>query len=219
MTGRASLILLILVLAAQPGPAQTRYTTDVSAGAMFPTGTPSPFFKTGLALNLGFSMQSGDGLRYHLGLGYDRTSIDNQALNDDPDTNPGGGKFEVGGTISAFPVLVGLTFMSSSAGARPYAVLEAGVYLYSKKFDGGTYTYPDGTVITLSSSSSFKVEPGVNVGLGVRIPMDAAKSLDLAARYHLVKDSQVYTSPTGAIIQAGQFFSLTAGLSFSFTGP
>jgi len=218
MKFRIVLLLLPLVLLSSfaPASAQTKYTTDVSAGLMFPTGSFGTFFKTGLAVNLSFSMAGGDGIRYHLGLGYDRATLDNQALNDDPNANSNGGQFDVGGAVSAFPILLGVKFMSSSPGTRPYGVLEGGIYLYSKKFDGGTYTYPDGTIITASSSSSFKVEPGVNLGAGVMFPLDAGKALDVALRYHMVKNSQYTDLPNDAYVGFSQFFSLTVGLSFGF---
>jgi len=208
---------MLLVVSAALSPAQMAYTTDVSAGVMIPTASFDTYYKTGLALNLAFSMSGGDGIRYHLGFGYDRTALDNQALNDDMDSNPGGGRYEVGGAVSAFPILVGVKVVSSKPEVRPYGVLEAGIYLYSKKFDGGTYTYPAGTLIQVSSSSSFRVEPGVNLGVGMLVPLDAKKELDLALRYHYVKNSGEPEIPGDIYVAASQFFSVTVGLSFGFT--
>lgn len=210
------LLCVVTCLAGADAPAQSKYTTDVSVGPIFPFASFGTYYKTGFAANLQFSMAGGEGIRYHLGLGYFRTALDNQALNDDPDSNPNGGRYDVGGAVSAFPVLLGVKFISSSPGTKPYGVLEGGIYLYSKKFDGGTYTYPDGTPITVSSSSSFKVEPGFNAGAGVMFPLDEQKALDIAFRYHMVKNSQDVAIPGDGYVNFSQFFSLTVGLSFGF---
>jgi hypothetical protein len=212
------LSLLILHAAAAASPAQTRYSTDVSAGLMMPSASFGTYFATGLAVNLAFSMAGGEDLRYHVLLGYDRTSLDNQALNEDPDSNPQGGRYDVSGSVSAFPILVGLKLISSSPVARPYGVLEAGVYLYSKKFDGGTYTYPDGSQITVSATSSFKVEPGLNLGVGFLVPLEGSTSFDIALRYQMVKNSQNADVPGDAFVGFSQFFALTVGVSLGFAG-
>jgi hypothetical protein len=212
------LLPLFLLVSSVPSSGQQKYTTDVSAGLLFPTASFGTYFKTGLAVNLAFSMAGGEGLRYHLGLGYYRTALDNQGLNDDPDSNPNGGRYDVSGSVSAFPILIGVKFTSSSPGTKPYGVLEGGVYLYSKKFDGGTYTYPDGTPITVSSSSSFKVEPGLSLGAGVMFPLDDAKAIDVALRYQMIKNSQDADIPGDGYVNFSQFFTLTVGLSFGVGG-
>lgn len=214
-----SILLLLLVLTAGRAPAQMVYTTDASAGVMMPAASFGTYFKTGLALNLAFSMTGGEGTRYHLALGYHRSALDNQALTDDPDSNPKGGQYDVAGAVSAFPILVGLKLISPKQETRPYGVLEAGVYLYSKKFDGGTFTYPDGTAIQVSSSSSFKVEPGVNLGVGMLVPLDAERSLDFALRYHYVNNSGEPEIPGDIYVAASQYFTLTVGLSWAFVAP
>ena len=104
----ALLLPLLLVLSAALTAAQTAYTTDVSAGVMMPTASFGTYYKTGLALNLGFSMSGGEDIRYHLGFGYYRAGLDNQALNDDQNSNPYGGQYSVGGAVSTFPILIGL---------------------------------------------------------------------------------------------------------------
>lgn len=221
MKSRLVFLLLPLLFALSTAftVAQTAYTTDVSAGVMMPTASFGTYYKTGLALNLGFSMSGGEDIRYHLGFGYYRTGLDNQALNEDQNSNPYGGQYSVGGAVSAFPILIGLKLVSSKPETRPYGILEAGVYLYSKKFDGGTYTYQDGTVIQISSSSSFRVEPGLNLGVGMLVPLDAEKSLDFALRYHYVKNSGEAEIPGDIYVAASQFFTLTVGLSFGFSAP
>lgn len=219
MKSRPAVLLLPLLfaLSAVLAVAQTGYTTDVSAGVILPTASFGTYYKTGLAVNLGFSMSGGEDMRYHLGFGYYRTGLDGQALNDDPDSNPNGGQYSVDGAVSAFPVLIGITLVSPTPETRPYGILEAGVYLYSKKFDGGSYTYPDGTLIQVSSSSSFRVEPGVNLGVGLLVPLDTTKSLDVALRYHYVKNSGEPEIPGDIYVAASQFFTLTVGLSFGFS--
>ena len=213
----ALLLPPLLVMSTNLTVAQTAYTTDVSAGVMTPTASFGTYYKTGLALNLGFSMSGGESIRYHLGFGYYRTGLDNQALNDDENSNPYGGQYSVGGAVSTFPIVIGLKLVSSKPETRPYGILEAGVYLNRKAFDGGTYTYPDGTLIQVPSSSSFRVEPGVNLGVGLLVPLDEKKSLDVALRYHYVKNSGEVEIPGDIYVAASQFFTLTVGLSFGFT--
>jgi hypothetical protein len=219
MKSRLLVLSVPLALAwfAAPAAAQTGYTTDVSAGVMMPAASLDTYYKPGLAINLGFSMTGGEDIRYHLGFGYYRTGLDNQALNDDENSNPYGGQYSVGGAVSTFPIVIGLKLVSSRPETRPYGILEAGVYLNRKAFDGGTYTYPDGTLIQVPSSSSFRVEPGVNLGVGLLVPLDEKKSLDVALRYHYVKNSGEVEIPGDIYVAASQFFTLTVGISFGFT--
>ena len=220
MNSRNQVLLLLLSVAPLlSGQAQTQYATDVSGGVMLPSASFGTYFKTGIALNLAFAMKSGDGLRYHLALGYHRAALDNQALNDDPNSNPGGGQYDLRGAVASFPILIGFRLMSPKPEVRPYGILEAGVHLYTKKFDGGTYTYSNGTIIQVPSKSTFKVEPAVNFGVGVMIPLDAKKSLDLALRYYIVKNSSEPQIPGDEFIAASQYFTLTAGFSWSFVAP
>jgi hypothetical protein len=221
MKSRLLVLSVPLALAwfAAPAAAQTGYTTDVSAGVMMPAASLDTYYKPGLAINLGFSMTGGEDIRYHLGFGYYRTGLDNQALNDDPNSNPGGGRYEVGGAVSTFPIVVGLTLVSSKPEVKPYGVVEAGIFLNQKKFDGGTYTYPDGVLIQVPSGSSFRVEPGLSLGAGMLVPLDAKKSLDVALRYHYVKNSGEPEIPGDIYVAASQFFTLTVGISFGFAAP
>jgi len=200
--------------------AQTRYGTEVSVGAAIPTGTFAPVFSTGPEVNLAFSMGSEPTVGYHLLLGWSRMTLDAEGLTGSADFNPDGGTFEGEGSVNVYPILIGVRFYPDKPGARPYGLLEAGVFMYSKSFKGGTYTDPTGDVSNLSSSSSFRAEPGFNAGIGVLIPVADDKSLNLGVRYHLVKDSQYYNlTPTGSTttyVGFSQYIGLTAGLDISY---
>jgi hypothetical protein len=50
------------------------------------------------------------------------------------------------------------------------------------------------------------------------VPLDAGKSLDLALRYHYVKNSGEADIPGDIYVAASQFFTLTIGLFFGFVG-
>jgi hypothetical protein len=200
--------------------AQTRFGTDVSVGAAIPMGTFAPIFSTGPEVSVAFSMGSEPNVAYHLLLGWSRMTLDAEALTASGDFNPYGGVYTGEGSVNVYPLLIGVRFYPDQSGARPYGVLEAGVFMYSKSFDGGTYTDPTGDVSNLSSTSSFRAEPGFNAGIGVLIPVAEDKSLDLAFRYHLVKDSQYYnftpTGSTAAYVGFSQYVGLTVGLDFSY---
>ena len=215
-------IVLIGLLMSPPRPAnaQAQYGTDVSLGALFPSGTYGQYFKTGYGINAAFSIAEQKTVSYHLLLGYGRLGLDNNALNESADFNIEQGKYDVDGAIRIYPILVGIKFFPDKEGAKPYGLLEFGLYMTSKKFDGGTYTRPDGTQSVFSESSSFRAEPGLDLGLGVLLPLSPDKSLDIGVRYNFVKDSQYYSFATsgGTTTYVGfsQYFSLSVGLQFSY---
>jgi hypothetical protein len=213
-------VLLTLLIGSAASLAQNSYGTDVSAMAAFPVGTYSEDFKTGYGANLGFFMTSGSSTRYELTLGYMRMGLDNEGINQSAASNGQTGSYNVSGSIIAYPILIGVKFVPAREGFKPYGILEFGLYMYSKKFDGGTYTSPAGAVTQYSPSSSFRSEPGFNLGVGFLFPAGKDVSVDVALRYNLVKDSQYYNlTPSGGTstyVGTNQYFTLNVGLSYAY---
>jgi hypothetical protein len=203
-----------------PVNAQTVYGTTVTAGALIPSGKYGEFFSTGYGVNAGFAIATGKTASWHLLVGYGRIGLDNAALNESDELNAERGKFDVSGAVHIYPLLLGITFFPDREGAKPYGLLDFGVYMVSAKFKGGTYTKPDGSQSVFAESSQFRVEPGVNVGIGALLPLSPGKLLDLGVRYHFVKDSQYSnfsgTGATSTYVGLSQYLSLSVGLEFSY---
>ena len=216
-----SISLFCLMLGpARPANAQAGYGTTVSLGPLFPSGKYGEYFTTGYGATVGFSIANEKTVSYHLLFGYGRFGLDNKALNESATLNSEQGRYDVGGAIHLYPILLGVTFFPDREGAKPYGLLEFGLYMASRKFDGGTYTKPNGNQSVFAKSSQFRAEPGLNLGMGVLLPLSPGKSLDLGVRYNFVKDSQYYnlagTGGNSTYVGFSQYFSLSAGFEFSY---
>ena len=218
--GLSIFLFSLLMIPARPANAQAKYGTQVSAEALFPSGSFGQYFNTGYGIGVGFSMADGKTLSYHLRLGYGRLVLDNNALNASSDFNREQGRYDVGGAITVYPILFGVTFFPDKEGSKPYGLLEFGLYMSSQKFDGGTYTSPGGSQSVFYGRTKFRAEPGFNAGMGVLLPLSPGKSLDLGVRYNFVKDSQYYnlagTGASSTYLGFSQYFSLSVGLDFSY---
>lgn len=216
-----SIIVVCLIMCiAHPANAQTSYGTTVTAGALIPSGKYGEYFSTGYGVNAGFSIATGKTSTWHLFIGYGRMNLDNTALNESDDLNAEQGKFDVSGAVHVYPLLLGITFFPDREGAKPYGLLDFGVYMVSAKFKGGTYTKPDGSQSIFAESSQFRVEPGLNLGIGALIPLSGGNLLDLGVRYNFVKDSQYSnfegTTASSTFVGFSQYLSLAVGLEFSY---
>lgn len=150
--------------------------------------------------------------------GYMRMSLSNDKINTELLNEGVGGTADVSGHVAAMPLVLGLSFMPSRPGFKPYGLIEAGIVMYSKDYKGGTYVYPAGDVITLPGESEFRVEPALNFGIGFLAPLQQDLSLDVTLRYHLVKNSQyasVEPTPDG-YSGVGQFISVAAGVAYFY---
>jgi len=210
----------LLMCPAYPANAQTGYGATVTAGALLPSGKYGEYFSAGYSVNAGFSIANAKTSSWHVFIGYGRLGLDNTALNESASLNSEQGKYDVSGAISIYPLLLGITFFPDREGAKPYGLLDFGLYMVSAKFNGGTYTKPDGSQSVFAESSQFRVEPGLNVGIGALLPLSPGKLLDLGVRYNFVKDSQYSnfggTSTTSSYVGFSQYFSLSVGLEFSY---
>jgi hypothetical protein len=218
--GLSIVVFCLLMCFAHPASAQTGTGATVTAGALLPSGKYGEYFSTGYGINAGFPIATAKTTVWHVLIGYGRISLDNTALNESDAYNSEQGNYDVSGAIRIYPLLLGITFFPDREGAKPYGLLDFGVYMVSAKFNGGTYTKPDGTQSVFSSSSQFRAEPGLNLGIGALLPLSPGKLLDLGVRYHFVKDSQYSnftgTGATSTYVGFSQYFSLSVGLEFSY---
>jgi hypothetical protein len=218
--GLSFTVFCLLMCIALPSDAQTGPGATVTVGALFPSGKYGEFFSTGYDVNAGFAIATGKTTVWHVLIGYGRIGLDNAALNESDALNSEQGKYDVSGAIHIYPLLLGITFFPDKEGVKPYGLLDFGLYMISAKFNGGTYTKPDGSQSVFAESSQFRAEPGLNVGIGALLPLSSGKSLDLGVRYNFVKDSQYSnfagTSTTSSYVGFSQYFSLSIGLEFSY---
>ena len=181
-------ILLISLLFSTLTFSQSSYGSDLSATVAFPTGVNAEYFNTGYGAIGGFYYEMESNWRIGLTLGFIYSGINGDAVNNYFQTlEQQQGSVDLSGNVSTIPILLSFKYMLPGSSPRFYAILEAGLYLYSTKANG-TITYTGGESSTVDKSE-FSSEPGFALGLGALVPVSKEISVDVNARYHFVRNS------------------------------
>ena len=211
-------ILLTVIAFAGNSFAQGKtYGTQISGLVAIPTGRFSDSFSTGFG---GFGAMFYDletYARLTLSGGYTTWSVNNDGITEQYEEQNGDGTISASGHIAAIPLLIGIQLITPGP-MRMYGTLEGGLYLYSVDVSA-TITDQNGVTSNVPLDNSFRSEPAFVLGGGVLFPLQETTSLDVAARYHFVNNTDVSTSSASTNIGTSQYFSLSIGLNYSFPLP
>ena len=115
--------------------------------------------------------------------------------------------------------------MLPGSSPRFYAIIEAGLYLYSTNANG-TITYSGNAGTAPIDQSEFSSEPGFDLGLGALFPVSKEISIDVNARYHFVRnsgtikiryyDDQGYLYPVNESVGSSHFINIGLGANWNF---
>jgi hypothetical protein len=197
--------------------AQNGYGTTFAADIAFPTASFGESFKTGFGGHVDFYMESSSNLRLSLLGGFTTWNVDEEQVNQRYAANGGNGTLQLTGRMNAYPILLGAKLLSPPGNMRFYGLLEVGVYFYSGKVEG--QKLENGVVTQNIYESLAKTVAGGNLGVGFLMPIGKDVSLDLAARYHLVKrdtyyNYDVYGNPSA--VNTDKYFTIAVGVTYSF---
>jgi len=183
-------ILFTLFLFSTLTFSQSSYGSDLSATVAFPTGVNAEYFNTGFGAIGGFYYEMDSNWRIGLTLGFIYSGINGDEVNNYFQTlEQQQGSVDLSGNVSTIPILLSFKYMlPGGTSPRFYAIIEAGLYLYSTKANG-TITYPGTVGSSPIDESEFSSEPGFALGLGSLFPLSKEISIDVNARYHFVRNS------------------------------
>ena len=183
-------ILFITLLFSTLTFSQSSYGSDLSATVAFPTGVNAEYFNTGYGAIGGFYYEMESNWRIGLTLGFIYSGISGDEVNNYFQTlEQQSGSVDLSGNVSTIPILLSFKYMLPGNSPRFYAILEAGLYLYSTNATG-TITYTGTAGTSPIDKSEFSSEPGFALGLGALFPMSKEISIDVNARYHFVRNSE-----------------------------
>lgn len=214
---RLLLLLGLTWLASGLSFAQNGYGTTFAGEIAFPAGVFGESFKTGYGAHVDFYMESGSNLRLSAILGFTHWGVDQAQINERYVAGGGKGTLQLEGRMNAFPLLVGVKLLSPPGGARFYGLLEVGVFFFSGKVTGEKLD--NGVVIQNIYEQKSNTVAGANLGVGFLVPVGKDVSLDLAARYHLVKRDTYYNydyAGNATEVNTDKYFSLSVGVTYSF---
>jgi hypothetical protein len=182
-------ILFITLIYSALTFSQSSYGSDLSATVAIPTGVNAEYFNTGYGAIGGFYYEMESNWRIGLTLGFIYSGINGEEVNNYFQTlEQQSGSVDLSGNVSTIPILLSFKYMLPGSSPRFYAILEAGLYLYSTNANG-TITYTGGETSSVDKSE-FSSEPGFALGLGALFPVSKEISIDVNARYHFVRNSE-----------------------------
>ncbi len=219
-------ILFITLLFTTLTFSQSSYGSDLSATVAFPTGVNEEYFKTGYGAIGGFYYEMESNWRIGLTLGFIYSGINGDEVNNYFQTiDQQQGSVALSGNVSTIPILLSFKYMLPGTSPRFYAIIEAGLYLYSTKANG-TITYSNGESSPVDESE-FSSEPGFDLGFGALFPVGKEISIDVNARYHFVRnsgtikvqydyDNQGNYYPSEESVGSSHFFNIGLGANWNF---
>jgi hypothetical protein len=219
-------ILYITLLFSSLTFSQSSYGSDLSATVAFPTGVNAEYFNTGYGAIGGFYYEMESNWRIGLTLGFIYSGINGDEVNNYFQTlEQQQGSVDLSGNVSTIPILLSFKYMLPGTSPRFYAILEAGLYLYSTNANG-TITYTGGETAQVDKSE-FSSEPGFALGMGALFPISKEISIDVNARYHFVRnsgtikvqydyDNQGNYYPTEESVGSSHFFNIGLGANWNF---
>ena len=198
---------------------QTDYGFTLKGGVNFPVGDFSNYYNAGFGGLGGVFYNVNNTTRVSFIIGYNRWSIDLDALNRDLQNSGNTGKYDIEAPIKAIPILINVKFFwRNNKKVDPYIVLEAGVYKITKDLYG-RYIYADGTTLRVNPQSNNVTNGSFNFGVGFEYPINEVISLDFSSRYHLVLNQDVYNLGEvgyGTAYSTNNFISVFAGINVFF---
>ena len=216
MTRIFPLLLLLVVFTATMQAQQ--YGSEFAATVDAMTGNSSDYYKTGFGAQAGMFYDIETNIRLSLMIGYVHWGIDQDGVNRAFQRNGGKGTLEVEGSTGGIPILFSFRLITPGKGTKYYGLIDGGIYLYNTSLSG-RHTDENGIVSPLSNEPGLRSEPGVNFGLGALFPMSETLSLDIAFRYHIIRDSEHYNYGYygGEVgIATSQYFSLSIGVNLPY---
>lgn len=219
-------ILFITLLFSTLTFSQSSYGSDLSATVAFPTGVNAEYFNTGYGAIGGFYYEMESNWRIGLTLGFIYSGINGEEVNNYFQTlDQQQGSVDLSGNVSTIPILLSFKYMLPGSSPRFYAILEAGLYLYSTNANG-TITYTGGETSSVDKSE-FSSEPGFALGLGALFPVSKEISIDVNARYHFVRnletikvdydyDNQGNYYPSEESVGSSHFINIGVGANWNF---
>jgi hypothetical protein len=211
---------MLLMWGAEPLQGQVGYGSDVAANILVPTGKFSSYYNLGFGGWAGMFYDTEPSIRVTLSGGLSWLPISNEGVNEEYRARGGTGTVDAQGSLLTIPLLLGVRLMTQGPDLRVYGLIEGGLYLYRVKLSG-TITDQTGSA-PLPETSEFRAELGLNGGIGVLVPMKDNLSLDICARYHLIRDSEYSSSSSSGsnvVVGTSQLLSLTVGVNFYFSSP
>ncbi len=219
-------ILFITLLFSTLTFSQNSYGSDLSATIAFPTGVNAEYFNTGYGAIGGFYYEMESNWRIGLTLGFIYSGINGDEVNNYFQTlDQQQGSVELTGNVSTIPILLSFKYMLPGTSPRFYAIIEAGLYLYSTNANG-TITYSDNAGTAPIDQSEFSSEPGFDLGLGALFPVSKEISIDVNARYHFVRNSGTikiryyddngYLYPVNESVGSSHFINIGVGANWNF---
>ncbi len=164
-------ILFVSLLYSTLTFSQSSYGSDLSATVAFPTGVNAEYFNTGFGAIGGFYYEMESNWRIGLTLGFIYSGINSEEVNNYfQSIDQQQGRVELSGNVSTIPILLSFKYMLPGSSPKFYAILEAGLYLYSTNANG-TITYSGNAGSAPIDQSEFSSEPGFALGLGALFPV------------------------------------------------
>jgi len=205
---------------------QSSYGSDLSATVAFPTGVNAEYFNTGYGAIGGFYYEMDSNWRIGLTLGFIYSGINGEEVNNYFQTlDQQQGSVDLSGNVSTIPILLSFKYMLPGSSPRFYAIIEAGLYLYSTNANG-TITYSGNAGSAPIDQSEFSSEPGFDLGLGALFPVSKEISIDVNARYHFVRNSGTikiryyddngYLYPVNESVGSSHFINIGVGANWNF---
>jgi len=220
------IILFVALLCSTLTFSQNSYGSDLSATVAFPTGVNAEYFKTGYGAIGGFYYEMESNWRIGLTLGFIYSGINGDEVNNYFQTlDQQQGSVALTGNVSTIPILLSFKYMLPGTSPRFYAIIEAGLYLYSTNANG-TITYSGNAGSAPIDQSEFSSEPGFALGLGALFPVSKEISIDVNARYHFVRNSGTikiryyddngYLYPVNESVGSSHFINIGVGANWNF---
>ncbi len=210
------LLLLLIVFPATMHAQQ--YGSEFAATVDVLTGNSSDYYNTGFGIQAGMFYDIETNMRLSLMIGYVHWGIDQDGVNQAFQRNGGKGSLEVEGSTGGIPILCSFRLITPGKGTKYYGLIDGGIYLYTTSISG-RHTDENGIVSPLSNEPGLRSELGINFGLGALFPMSESLNLDIAFRYHIIRDVEHYNYDySGNVIgiATNQYLSLSIGVNLPY---
>lgn len=218
---RWSATVVALALALASARAAEDFRVGVSAGTSLPISDFGTFFDNGFGARALFAYEVNPGMFFTATAGFNRWTVDNQAINDAVVPVIGVPvELTIDGSLRSVPLMIGIRYSPLPKGIQPYLALEAGVHLLQLDLSGTVTTGPN--VSPLPSSSDSWSAFGLAAGLGVAVPFARRWALEISATYSSVEQAKIQIlepddpGSTEVSVQALRSYMFHAGVTYAF---
>jgi len=211
-----SAVLILLIVSSVH--AQKDFGFTLKAGANFPTGDFSTYYNAGFGGLGGVFYNISENTRVTFTIGYNSWALNVDAFNKAMNENGYTGTFDVTAPIEAIPFLLNVKFFWGGVSKfHPYALLEGGIYKYSRQMTG---RYIDGEEIQKINSAKENMTNGsFSLGLGFEYPINEIIMFDIFTKYNIVINEEVYNlgdSNYQTSYSSSNFISIFVGVNIFF---